>query len=227
MHNDKNVAVKNALEFDSVELSFDERKILSGIYMRCEQGEIVGLLGRNGSGKSSLMKVVFGALSAEHKSIRVNGVSLHGDYNRKRIIAYLPQSRLIPSYVSLRKAFDLFEVNIEGVTSAVPFVKDFVDLKPNELSGGTLRLIETLLILYSSSPFCLLDEPFTGLMPVHIEVVKDIITGAKDRKGIIISDHMYRHVTERSDRLYVLVNGKTHEVKEKERLVELGYLHSL
>ena len=219
--------MKNILEFDSLDLSFDGHKILSDIYMRCQQGEVVGLLGRNGSGKSSLMKVVFGTLGAEHKSVRVNGVSLQGEYIRKRIIAYLPQDKFIPSYVSLRSAFSLFKVDIDKIISVIPQVKDIINLKSNEVSGGSLRLIEALLILYSPSPFCFLDEPFTGLMPKHIETLKDIITKSKERKGIIISDHMHRHVTELSDTLYLLANGKTFEIKDRERLVELGYLHSL
>lgn len=219
--------MKNILEFDSLDLSFDGRKILSGIYMLCQQGEVVGLLGRNGSGKSTLMKVVFGTLGAEHKSVRINGNSLQGDYLRKRTIAYLPQDKLLPSYVSLRTAFSLFKVDIDKIISDIPQVKDFINFKSEELSGGWLRLIEAVLILYSPSPFCILDEPFTGLMPIHIETLKGIIEKSKHEKGIIISDHMHRHVTELSDRLYLLANGKTYEIKDRARLVELGYLHSL
>ncbi|HEX6227306.1 MAG TPA: ATP-binding cassette domain-containing protein [Chryseolinea sp.] len=219
--------MRSVLEFDSVDLSFSGRIILSGIYMLCQQGEVVGLLGRNGSGKSSLMKVVFGSLKAQHKSIRVNGVSLQGDYLKKRIIAYLPQGKLIPSHISLRTAFSLFNVDIDEINSLIPEVKDLISLRPSQLSGGSLRLIETLLILFSPSPFSILDEPFSGLMPVHVETLKTIIGNLKNRKGIIISDHMHRHVTELSDRLYLLSNGKTYEIKAHDRLVELGYLNSL
>jgi ABC-type multidrug transport system ATPase subunit len=219
--------MKSILEFDSVELSFDARRILSGIYMQCRRGEVVGLLGRNGTGKSSLMKVVFGTLGADHKSVRIDGVALHGDYARKRLIAYLPQDKLIPSYVSLRHAFKLFRVNVDEVISAIPQMSEFIHLKPNELSGGWQRLIEVVLILYSPAQFCMLDEPFTGLMPVHIDTLKNIIAEFKKQKGIIISDHMHRHVTELSDRLYLLANGRTYEIKEREQLVELGYLTSL
>ncbi len=219
--------MRDVLEFDSVELSFDGRRILSGVYMQCRQGEVVGLLGRNGSGKSSLMKVVFGILDAEHKSVRINGVSLQGGYLRKRYIAYLPQEKLIPPYLSLRLAFKLFGVDANDVIAAVPEVSEYVNFKPNELSGGWQRLIETLLILHSPAPFCFLDEPFTGLMPIHIETIKSIVAQVRSRKGIIISDHMHRHVTEASDRIYVLTNGRTVEIKERGQLVELGYLLSL
>lgn len=171
------------LEFDSLDLAFDNRKILSSVYMRCAQGDVVGLLGRNGSGKSSLMKVVFGILSADHKSVRIDSVALQGDYNRKRIIAYLPQDKFIPSYVSLQAAFQLLKVDMDEIISIIPEIRDWKQFKPNQLSGGWLRLIEALLILYSPSPFCMLDEPFTGLMPIHIETLKGIITEVKGEKA--------------------------------------------
>jgi ABC-type multidrug transport system ATPase subunit len=227
MDHSKTSTMKNVLEFDSLELTFGDRKILSSIYMKCEQGEIVGLLGRNGSGKSSLMKVVFGALQAEHMSLRMNGEPLVGNYNRKRVIAYLPQDDLIPSYISLRLAFKLFKIDIAKIIKIFPQISDFIDLNPSEVSGGFRRLIETLLILHSPSPFCILDEPFTGLMPVHIETLKTIILESKINKGIIVSDHMHRHVTELSDRLYLLANGTTRTIKQKEQLVDLGYLSSV
>lgn len=219
--------MNDILEFDSVELSFDGRKILSGVYMKCQQGEVVGILGRNGSGKSSLMKVVFGVLEAEHKSVRINGISLQGDYLRKRQIAYLPQDPLIPSYVTLGTAFKLYGVETKDIIAAFPDVKKYLSFRPYELSGGWTRLIESMMVLQSSAPFCFLDEPFTGLMPIHIETLKNIIARIKSSKGVIISDHMHRHVTELSDRIYVITDGRTIEVKEREQLVELGYLHSI
>ena len=59
------------LQVDSVDLSFDDRKILQDIYLDCKKGEVVGLLGRNGSGKSSLLKIIFGTLIATHKYVSI------------------------------------------------------------------------------------------------------------------------------------------------------------
>ncbi|MEX2230599.1 MAG: ATP-binding cassette domain-containing protein [Cyclobacteriaceae bacterium] len=71
------------LEFDSINLSFGDRSLLSNIYMLCETGRVTGLLGRNGSGKTTLMKIVFGAMAFEKKSVRINSNSLGMDYLRK------------------------------------------------------------------------------------------------------------------------------------------------
>jgi ABC-type multidrug transport system ATPase subunit len=205
--------MKHSLEYDSLELSFGDKKILSSIYMRCDTGEIVGLLGRNGTGKSSLMKIVFG-----------DGESIHGYHN---MIAYLPQDNLIPEYLTIGKAFKLFKINFDGVAETWPQLQEFRDFKPAELSGGYIRLVEAILILKSKAKFCILDEPFSGLMPVHVETLITLMKELKHEKGIIITDHLYRHVSAVSDRMYLLSNGKTYPIKSVEQLISLGYVNAL
>ena len=216
--------MKHVLEFDSLELWFEGRSILSSIYMKCEVGEVVGVLGRNGSGKSSMMKIVFGSLTGSHRSIRIDGEPLPSGHLRKKQIGYLPQDNLLPSFISIRKAFRLFGIDEQEITKDFPEVREFLQFTSKQLSGGYLRIVEALLILKSKAPFCILDDPFSGLMPVHIERMKQIIANEKSKKGIIITDHMYRHVVDITDRLYVLANGKTYMVNREEDLVARGYV---
>jgi ABC-type multidrug transport system ATPase subunit len=216
--------MKSVLEFDSLELSYETRSILTGVYIKCEVGEIIGVLGRNGSGKSSMMKIVFGSLKGSHQSIRIDGESLPTNHLRKRLIGYLPQEHLIPSFISIRKAFRLFGIIEEEVIADFHEIKDFLHLTPKQLSGGYQRIVEVLLILKSSAIFCILDEPFSGLMPVHIEKLQQILVAAKAKKGIIITDHMYRHVIAITDRLYLLANGMTYPVRNEDDLVTRGYV---
>lgn len=219
--------MKHVLEFDSLELSFQTRSILSSVYMKCEVGEIVGLLGRNGSGKSSLMKIVFGSLKGSHQSIRIDGKRLPTNHLNKRVIGYLPQESLIPPFITIRKTFKLFGIDEEEIIIEFPEIKDFLELKPPQISGGYQRIIEAILILKSKGNFCILDEPFSGLMPVHVEKLKQIITTEKAKKGIIITDHMYRHVLSITDRLYLLSNGKTYLVTSEEDLIARGYVNTM
>ncbi|MDQ2658469.1 MAG: ATP-binding cassette domain-containing protein [Bacteroidota bacterium] len=216
--------MSDRLEFDSIEVSFNGRTLLSNIYMLCETGKVTGLLGRNGCGKTTLMKIVFGALPFEQKSVRVNGHSLGINYLRQKLIGYLPQSNLIPSYLSIRRAFSLFEVSEAELTDVFPEVVGMLDLNPAAISGGYLRIFETFLILRAGTKFCLLDEPFTGLTPLYIEKMKDVISAAKGTKGIVVSDHLHRHVSDVSDSLYLLANGQTYRVVDPEQLVSLGYI---
>jgi len=216
--------MNDILEFDSLELTYDTRSILSSVYMKCEAGEVVGILGRNGSGKSSLMKIVFGSLEPSFKSIRINGKTLKPNHLKQRLIGYLPQGNLIPAYLCIRKALKLYQIDDDDIFSQFPEAADFLDLSTTELSGGYKKIIEALLILKSKSKFCILDEPFSGIMPVHVEKMKAIIAGEKMKKGIIITDHLYRDVLSITDRVYLLTNGKTYQVKNEEDLISRGYI---
>jgi ABC-type (unclassified) transport system, ATPase component len=217
--------MKSILEFDSIFLEFDLNRVLSSVAMKCQVGEVVGLLGRNGSGKSCLMRVVFGSMASEFKSVRINGQPLTGNYLRERLISYLPQQSLIPSYLTVRAALKFFEVNEARILEVFPHFENTFHQKPSQFSGGSLRLIETLMILFSKGKFCILDEPFSGIMPLHIEEIKKVIQQEKHKKGIIITDHLYRHVTDLTDRLYVLVNGQTYLLESADELADFGYLH--
>ena len=215
----------NTLEMDGIYLEYGLSKILCSVFVKCETGQIVGMLGRNGSGKSSLLKIVFGSLAAQSKSVRINGESLFTLFSRN--INYLPQDNLIPSYITIHNALKLFKVDRQMIVDVFPETKDHIDLKPSQISGGMLRIIEVLLILNSPSMFSLLDEPFSGIMPVHVDTLKQYMAIKKKEKGIIITDHLYRHVLELSDTLYVLANGQTYSVKNESQLISLGYVNSL
>ena len=219
--------MSSKLEFDSIQFSYGDHALLNSIYMLVESGTVTGLLGRNGSGKTTLMKIVFGAIGHGQKSVRINNISLGLSYLPERRIAYLPQGNLIPPYLTVREAFSLFDVDVREATDAFPETIDMMDLRPGALSGGYQRILEIMLILQSRATFCLLDEPFSGLMPANIEKIKSILLKKKDHKGILISDHLHRHVLDISDRLYVLRAGQTYVVREHEDLVSLGYLNHL
>ena len=217
----------NKLEFDGITLQFGFHQVLASVYVACETGQLVGLLGRNGAGKSCLMRIVFGSMKAESKSVRWNGSHLSDNYMNKQIIGYLPQGNLLPDFITFEQALNLYEIELEMIVYVFPDVKDFLKRKAHEVSGGQRRFFEVLLILFAKHPFCFLDEPFSGLMPIHIERLSEIIQEVKLRKGILISDHLHRQVRSIADKLYVLTNGMTYLIKANEQLIELGYLTEL
>ena len=212
------------LEFDGIQFNFDEKQLLSGIYLKCETGKVTGLLGRNGSGKSTILKIVFGSLYTDVISVRIDGKPLSPPSYRSRQIAYLPQDSFIPNDLSLQKILQLYEVDEDKILQPFPELKDDLALRSDEVSGGRLRLFEVLLILYSKAVFCLLDEPFTGLTPVFVERLQSVINNQKVKKGILVSDHLYRQVIDLSDSLYLLTEGKTYLVQDINDLVQRGYL---
>ncbi len=212
------------LEFDGIQFGYDEKQLLSGIYVKSEIGKITGLLGRNGAGKSTLLKLVFGSMRTEISSVRINKIPLMSPAFASGEIAYLPQHPFVPNDFALKKIMRLYRCKDEDMLQDFPELKEDIFLRSGELSGGRLRLFEILLILNSPASFCLLDEPFTGLTPVLIERIKGYIHKIKPVKGIVITDHLYRQVVSLADTLYILADGKTYLVKNEEDMIRRGYL---
>jgi len=211
------------LEVDSVYLEFNGRRILSDIYLRCETGKITGLLGRNGNGKSCLMNVIYGNLKASSQSVRIDDEHVPNAYQRPDLLLNLPQFNFIPKNLSLKRIFSDFNVDYSSLELVFPEFKSKYKTAIKDLSGGQGRLIEIFLLLKKSSRFVMLDEPFSHLSPIHIEVVKELIQQEKANKGFLITDHMFRHIVQICDDLYVLADGKMHLTKDVQELEFLGY----
>lgn len=215
------------LEVDSVYLEFNGRRILSDIYLRCETGKITGLLGRNGNGKSCLMNVIYGNLKASSQSVRIDDEHVPNAYQRPDLLLNLPQFNFIPKNLSLKRIFSDFNVDYSSLELVFPEFKSKYKTAIKDLSGGQGRLIEIFLLLKKSSRFVMLDEPFSHLSPIHIEVVKELIQQEKANKGFLITDHMFRHIVQICDDLYVLADGKMHLTKDVQELEFLGYTKCL
>lgn len=209
---------------DSVHLEFGSHVVLQSAYITSTSGRVTGLLGRNGSGKSCLFKSIMGGIKPQNLFVRFNDEP-NTDYphigNR---VKYLPQNLFIPSRTSLDEAFKLYGVDYdELVRFSVKFHR-FQHRAFGELSGGEARLVELFLVLNAESDFCILDEPFSNIAPVHVERVQEMIQEKKRHKGIIISDHLYEEIIEITDELFVLHDGYTFPIKGKDDLIKHGYI---
>lgn len=138
-------------------------------------------------------------------------------------IRYLPQNNFIPKTLSVKRVFKDFNLDFQGLIDNFPSFIKYEKTKLKDLSSGERRIIEIYSILVSKTKFCLLDEPFSQVMPIHIDTLKHLILREKEKKGIILIDHMYKHIVELSDDLYVIKNGKTHLTKNIYDLERLGY----
>ncbi len=218
----------SGLYVDSVAKDFGLRQVLSDVFITCKQGEIIGLLGRNGSGKSTLLKIIFGSLKADHKFVKVDDKHIRSLYDSRNLIQYLPQDSFLPNHVTIKKIISIFcELEQAVQLFEIELVKPFLNQKSNQLSGGERRLIEILILLYSKAKYVLLDEPFNGLAPLHIEIIKNHIKELATKKGFIISDHNYNSVLAISTSIILLHEGGTKKIKDHQELVHFGYLSNL
>ena len=134
-------------------------------------------------------------------------------------VKYLPQGRMIPDGLTLKKAFDLYQVDFWTFVMLFPKYSGKYHARLWEMSGGEARLAELYLVLMAEAPFCILDEPFSQIDPVHIEAVQRLIREQCREKGIIVTDHNYEAISTVADRLFVLSDGYTHPVESRYFLI--------
>jgi ABC-type multidrug transport system ATPase subunit len=212
------------LKTDSVHLEFDGRKILQDIYLDCRQGEVVGLLGRNGCGKSSLLRIIFGTLKPSYKHISINDKHIYKGYDEGRV-AYLPQHNYLPQNIKIESlAKTIIDEQFWDDFTAQSIWQSSKNKKAGELSGGELRQLETLMCIYSRADFILLDEPFTHVSPVQTEMFKGVIRKCAEVKGIIVTDHQYYNILDVADRIVLITDGSTKAIKTPDDLIRYGYI---
>ncbi|TFF33572.1 ATP-binding cassette domain-containing protein [Mucilaginibacter psychrotolerans] len=216
--------MNKTLKVDSVQLEFDGRKILQSVYLNCTQGEVIGLLGRNGCGKSSLLKIIFGTRQANYRYVSIDEQFIHKGYHNNRI-AYLPQHNYLPGGIKIEQ---LARVLVDPISwqefAELAIYQRNANKKIHELSGGELRQLETLMIIHSRADFILLDEPFTHISPIQADEFKPVIRACAKRKGIIVTDHQYYNILAVSDKVILLADGVTKHIADNDELITYGYL---
>lgn len=215
--------MSNLLEVDSVQKEFGTKRVLTDIAFHCRTGDIIGLLGRNGSGKSTLLKIIFGTLPAENKFIRINYQIFDQPFKTKNQVTYLYQDNFLPKDLTIKEIVEIFDFDCKGFLDDGVLAK-VSGTKVRNLSGGESRYLEVKLMLNIDTQFVLLDEPFNGISPLHVELVKNMITEKSVKKGIILTDHDYRNVLDVTNKNYLIFDGGLKLIKTKQDLIDWGYV---
>ena len=131
---------------------------------------------------------------------------------------------MIPDGLTLKDAFRLYDVDFWSFALLFPQFSGKYHTRLWEMSGGESRLAELYLVLMSDALFCILDEPFSQIDPVHVEAVQQMIRKKSREKGIIVTDHNYEAISKVTDNLFVIADGYTFPVESRDDLVRHGYL---
>ena len=198
------------------------KKIVKNISLNVNKGEIVGLLGPNGAGKTTTFRIMVGLYKPDEGEVILSGENISNLplYLRARKgLGYLPQDSSVFRKLTV-------EENFKAILEFLPFSKGEKTKKLNStleemglgriknslsyiLSGGERRKVEIGRILLISPDFLLLDEPFTGIDPLGIQDIQNILNSLKGKGiGILITDHNVKDTLKITDRAYLISDGE-------------------
>ncbi|WP_411894212.1 ABC transporter ATP-binding protein [Winogradskyella sp. A2] len=202
------------VEITELYKSFGKNNVLNGINLKISEGGIFAVLGPNGSGKTTIIKSILGMVIPTSGSIKVfdTDVNKNSDYRYK--IDYLPQIANFPSNLKVSELIkmikDLRGATVEDKNLIEKFkLEPFLNKKLGTLSGGTKQKVNIVLTFMFNSPIIILDEPTTGLDPISLIRLKELIEIEKaSGKTILITSHIMSFVEEVADKIVFILEGK-------------------
>ena len=224
------------LELKNIEKSFGEKKVLTGVSFKAEGGKAFGLLGRNGAGKTTSIRILMDVFPANSGEVLIDGKPI--DY-RKVGIGYLPEERgLYPKKTIIDQLAYFAELKGMSHKAAVKSVDywlerlgmmEYRNKKLDTLSKGNQQKIQLVTALAHDPDIVILDEPFSGLDPVNAMLLKDVVKEQISKgKIVLFSSHQMSYIEEFCDSIAILNAGKValhgdlHDIKRdypRDRLV--------
>ena len=206
-------------EVRNLSAAYGQSEVLHGIDLCVEPGEIVAVVGRNGMGKSTLMKSMIGVMPAKSGQVIVEGTDVAALPSHQRVargLAYVPQGRQIFGTMTVRENIEAglvvtgkSEIPLE-IYSLFPVLREFEKRRGGNLSGGQQQQLAIARALASDPKVLLLDEPTEGIQP---SIIKDIAKVLKDIRQlrnlcIVVCEQVLSFILDVADRILVMENGR-------------------
>ena len=203
------------LELRNIEKSFGEKKVLTGVSFKAAGGKAFGLLGRNGAGKTTSIRILMDVFPASSGEVLIDGQPI--DYN-KIGIGYLPEERgLYPKKIIIDQLTYFAELKGMSRKAAVQSIDywlkrlgmtEYRNKKLETLSKGNQQKIQLITALAHDPDIIILDEPFSGLDPVNAMLLKDVVKEQISKgKIVLFSSHQMSYIEEFCDSIAILNNG--------------------
>ncbi len=202
------------IEFKNLHKRFGKLTVLDGLDLAIDKGGIFAILGPNGSGKTTLIKCLLGMVIPNKGEILFNDQSVLRKWNYRNNLNYLPQIANFPPNLTVSELIKMVknlrpkEAN-ESEMIQLFGLEPFLSKKLGNLSGGTKQKVNILLTFMFDSEIIILDEPTTGLDPIALIHLKELIQKEKSKgKTILITTHIMSVVDELADEIVFLLDGK-------------------
>ncbi|MCF6222828.1 MAG: ABC transporter ATP-binding protein [Flavobacteriaceae bacterium] len=212
------------IQINNLNKKFGKLTVLEGLDLEINSGGIFAILGPNGSGKTTLIKSILGMVIPNSGDIKLNGKTILKEWEYRNQINYLPQIANFPSNLSVNELIGMVKNLRPKKANEVELIslfglEQFLDKKLGNLSGGTKQKVNIVLTFMFDSELIILDEPTTGLDPISLIHLKDIIQKEKEKgKTLLITTHIMSLVEEIADEIVFLLDG---EIYFKGSVIEL------
>jgi ABC-2 type transport system ATP-binding protein len=205
------------LELDGLVKDFNGKRAVDDFSLKLKRGEILGLLGPNGAGKTTTIRMIMNIIAPDSGTIKILGENF--SEKLKERIGYLPEERGLYRKLKVLETLRFFgelkgmkndEIKSKGQVLLKKFdLEKYSDKKVEELSKGMAQKLQFITTIIHSPDVLILDEPFAGLDPVNIELVKDIILEKKkEGKTVIFSTHLMAYAEKIVDTIVMINQGK-------------------
>ncbi|MEQ8713808.1 MAG: ABC transporter ATP-binding protein [Cyclobacteriaceae bacterium] len=201
------------IQVNKLSKSFSRLKVLDEISMEITKGGIYAILGPNGSGKTTFLKILLGMVLPDSGEIHYNEKNILKSHEYRSNLGYLPQIARFPDNLSVKEIVAMI-ADVRNVPSEPDLLikwfglESFMDKKLGNLSGGTRQKVNIVLTFMFDSPVIVLDEPTAGLDPVSLIKLKELINKEKAKgKIILITSHIMSLVEELADEVFFLLEG--------------------
>ena len=202
----------NLLEIKKLNKSFNDKKVLKDINLSITSGKIIGLLGKNGTGKSTLIKLINDLLTPTSGEILINGKPV--GVESKKIISYLPERTYLDKSMTVEKVIEYFEDFYDNFDSkkAKKLLKDLdLDIKQklSKMSKGMQEKVQLVLVMSRKADLYILDEPVGGVDPATRDYILDtILSNFNEGASVIISTHLISDIERILDEVIFIDKGK-------------------
>ena len=204
------------LSVNNVSKSFGDKQVLKGISFSCEGRKALGLLGRNGAGKTTMIRIIMGVFNADNGNVTLDGVPINTS-NVK--IGYLPEERgLYPKKKIMEQL--VYFASLQGIDRQTAIsnadklfkklqIEEYKNVRLDTLSKGNQQKVQLIATLIANPDIVILDEPFSGLDPVNASLLKDIVKDLiADGKLVLFSSHQMNYIEEFCDDILILNGGQ-------------------
>lgn len=200
------------VKFSNVYKSYSNKNVLKDLNLDIPKGKIIGLLGPNGSGKTTMIKLINGLLQPDKGSIEINGVK--PSMATKKIVSYLPEKTYLNNWMKVKDILAFFkdfyeDFNMEKADKMLESLKIDKDEKLKTMSKGTKEKVQLILVMCRRADLYILDEPIGGVDPAaRSYILKTILTNYNENSTLLIATHLISEIENICDDVIFISNGE-------------------